>query len=256
MHHKKKTIVYFSTLVLILLMISSCNTDDTVDAINISNSTSLADAITNRATENGAVIACAASAADDANVVLVYFYLEAGATNVKFFETNRLDVDQNDYANYNVLDLTATALFEGTIYQFTRPFASEQWVIVTYELEGEIKISNPIRTKNISKPSVWNDAVTIDQQEVAMPKFTWADNAFGDNAIYFQVVSTIDNGFLSGTYTNENQFQYYNTSNVILNVTTTTPPNLTAGLPYKFTLMDVSEDNWVNAVVQKTFVVE
>lgn len=46
---------------------------------------------------------------------------------------------------------------------------------------------------------------------------------------------------------------YYNTSNVVLNITTQTPPSLIVGNNYNFTLMDVSEDNWVNLVIQKTF---
>ncbi len=29
--------------------------------------------------------------------------------------------------------------------------------------DGEIKLSNPIRTKHLSKPSIWNDVVNIDQ---------------------------------------------------------------------------------------------
>ncbi|MFK7748504.1 MAG: hypothetical protein AB8B65_08945, partial [Kordia sp.] len=98
--------------------------------------------------------------------------------------------------------------------------------------------------------------VIVNQETSIMPKFTWEDNANGDNAIYFQIVSTPNNGLLSGTYTFENQFQYYNISNVVLNITPENPLDLTINNSYKFTLMDVSEDNWVNTVIQDIFVAQ
>ncbi|WP_298520794.1 hypothetical protein [uncultured Kordia sp.] len=246
-------IIIYCTL---FFAIVSCQSDDTLAAINIQNTTKLSDMIANRTIETGAVIACAASDVNDDAVVHVFYYLEEGATNVRFFETNTTNVDKDDYTSYNELAINSTALFDGFIYQFTRPFAQDQWVIVTFELNGEVKISNPIRTKNNSKPTVWNDEVTINQQVSQMPRFMWEHNANGDNAIYFQVLSTIDYGLLSGTYTYENQFQYYDTSNVVLNITTETPLELTVNNSYKFTLMDVSEDNWVNTVIQSIFVAE
>ncbi|WP_430411595.1 hypothetical protein [Kordia sp.] len=247
-----KTIAY----TLLFFAIVACNSDDSATEINIINTANLSEVIANRTIETGAVIACAASDAGNSEVVNVYYYLEAGATNVQFFETNTVDVNKDDYSNYRRLDINETPLFEGFIQQFTRPFAIEQWVIVAYELDGEVKISNPIRIKNITKPTVWTTEVDITQETSKMPKFTWEHNTNGDNAIYFQILSTIDNGLLSGTYTFENQFQYYNTSNVVLNITPENPLELTIGNSYKFTLMDVSEDNWVNTVIQDIFIVQ
>ena len=48
-------------------------------------------------------------------------------------------------------------------------------------------------------------------------------------------------------------FQYYKLDNVVLNVTRETPPALQLGMNYGFTLMGVSEDNWVNLVIEKNF---
>jgi hypothetical protein len=227
-----------------------------VESTIVESTVKLSDLIENRVIETGAVIACAASDATNSDVVNVYYYLEEGATNIQLFETNTINVDKDDYTSYNELDINSTALFEGFIYQFTITFAQEKWVIVTFELDGEVKISNPIRTKNITKPTVWTDEVMIDQQVSKMPKFTWEDDANGDNAIYFQIISTVNNGLLSGTYTYENQFQYYDTSNVVLNISEENPPGLTIDNSYKFTLMDVSEDNWVNTVIQDIFVAQ
>ena len=120
-------------------------------------------------------------------------------------------------------------------------------------MDNEIKISNPIRTKHITKPSVWNDEITVDQTTPLMPVFNWEANAVGDNAIYFQIVSSIDNKLISGTYTLENRFQFYNTSNVVLNITEGIP-QLANATNYNFTLMDVSIDNWVNLItLNKSF---
>lgn len=245
-----------SVLLLTFSLLISCQSDDTSEAVNLVNTNALSGVIANRTIETGAVIACAASDINDATIVNVFYYLEEGATNIRFFETNTANVDKDDYANYQELDITSQPLFDGFIYQFTRPFAHEQWVIISFELDGEIKLSNPIRTKNVTKPTIWTEAVDINQEVSKMPKFMWEHNANGDNAIYFQIVSTVDNGLLSGTYTFENQFQYYDTSNVVLNITQENPLELTVDNSYKFTLMDVSEDNWVNTVIQSIFIAE
>jgi len=42
---------------------------------------------------------------------------------------------------------------------------------------------------------------------------------------------------------------------VVLNVTRETPPDLILDQSYGFTLMGVSDDNWVNTFVQTEFVV-
>ena len=42
----------------------------------------------------------------------------------------------------------------------------------------------------------------------------------------------------------------------MLNISEENPLELTVDNPYKFTLMDVSEDNWVNTVIQSIFIAE
>jgi hypothetical protein len=119
-----------------------------------------------------------------------------------------------------------------------------------------VKISNPIRIKNLTQPTLFSNQININQQQFGMPHFSWNVNSEVNNAIFFQVLSTIDYDLISGTYTFENYFQYYDTSNVVLNITDGVPPNLTIGQDYKFTIMDVSEDNWVNEVFMSQFTIE
>lgn len=236
-------------IILFLLVFMSCTSDDSV------NDNTLESYISNRTIEQGAVIACAASDANT-NEVLTFYYPEPGATNVRYYETENVEVSASDYSNYSQVVLTSAPFFNGYLGQFIRDLTTEKWIIVTFELNDEVKISNPIRTKQLSKSTVWTDAVTVNQSNTIMPIFTWEDNAEGDNAIYFQVVSNSENDLLSGTYTNDNQFQYYNTENVVLNITRETPPNLIIDDLYNFTLMDVSLDNWVNLVIQNSFITE
>lgn len=233
-----------------LLTIFSC-AEDNDDDIN----KTLAHYIEGKTIELGGVIACAASD-ETSGDVLTFYYPEEGATNIYFYQTESVDVDSNDFLNYSRVSLISTPFFNGYLGRFTQVAPKEKWIIITFELEGEIKISNPIRSKQITKPTVWSDDITINQNESGMPKFNWTDNAVGDNAIYFQVLSDDQNNLLSGTYTFDNFFQYYDTENVVLNITTQPPPNLIINSNYNFTLMDVSEDNWVNWVVQKSFKVE
>jgi len=238
----------YITLVLIVL---SCKDDD-----SFVNDMQLNSYVLNRAIEKGAVIACAGSDLNT-NDVSVFFYPEEGSSTIKLYETNTTEVDKNDYANYSKVTAETTPLFNGYLQKFDRKLTNEKWVIVTFELDGEIKLSNPIRTKQLSKLSIWSDNVMIDQSVSTMPNFSWINNEFGDNAIYFQVVSDAQNNLISGTYTFENQFQYYNTSNVVLNITRETPPALLVGTSYNFTLMDVSEDNWVNLfILNKNFIAQ
>lgn len=231
------------------LVILSCH-DTTENVVE-----SLETYIANNTFETGAVIACAASEANTNNIS-TFFYPEPGASNVKFFETEHLDLAHEDYTNYKEVFIASEPFFNGHLRRFTQASENEKWVIITFELDGDIKISNPIRIKHLSKPTVWTENVSINQDGSRMPVFTWEDNAAGDNAIYFQVVSDAQNNLLSGTYTFENTFQYYNLSNVVLNVTTEPPPNLIGNTTYNFTLMDVSLDNWVNLLITKSFKVE
>ncbi len=209
----------------------------------------------NKKIELGAVIACSAS--NDQGEVLTFFYPEANSSNPRLYQMKNEKVKKEDFTNYTRVFETPAPIFNGYLRHYTQKLSLEKWMIVTYELDGEVRISNPIRSKQLSKATIWHDKVTIDQTVSGMPEFSWEDNAYGDNAIYFQVVSDANDNLLSGTYTNDNYYQYYITSNIILNITTLEPPNLMLGKTYKFTLMDVSEDNWVNAIIfNKNFTAE
>ncbi|NRD21753.1 hypothetical protein HNV10_00775 [Winogradskyella litoriviva] len=240
--------------IVVALLLSACTSDDT-DTL-IENSNTLTNYLQDRSVENGAVIACAGNTEDDTVSVEIFFYPEEDATNYRLYETSSTDVDSNDFLNYNRIFLNDAPVFNGYLRKFTGEFTTERWFIVSFEKDNEIKLSNPIRLKNESQPTLFANAISINQQLSQMPLFNWNVNSEMNNAIFFQVLSTINNDLISGTYTYENQFQYYDTSNVILNITNGTPPDLVLGDDYKMTIMDVSVDNWINEIFVSQFTVE
>lgn len=202
------------------------------------------------------VIACAASN-EDPNTVSIFLYPRPGVTNVNFFQTKNTAVDKNDFSGYALGTGELQDVFNGFLLKYEVIPEQEQWIIVSFEEEGFLHVSNPIRIKHRSKPTEYLDEnLTVDNGST-MPIFTWQDGTFEDSAIYFHVVSDADNNPFSGTYTFDQNFQYYNESNVVLNITEVVPPpDLQFNTEYNFTLLAVSEDNWVNLFAETPFTIE
>ena len=204
----------------------------------------------------GEVIACAASAEGSTSISYIFYYPEAGATEIRYYEADSLSVDKINFSKYRRKTLAITDVFGGKLKRFTRSNSVENWCIVTYVLECKLHKSNPIRLKNKTKPTLWTHEVNIEFMEVLHPKFTWSDIENNDSAIYFQVISEKEEDkFISGTYTFDKFFKYFDTTNIVLNINVPAiPKELVKGTEYLFTMMAVSEDNWVNFIIQETFI--
>ncbi len=237
-------------LVVLVGVVFGCQNDDTPIQDD-----SLATLVANYDTKIDNVIACAATSLVATDQIEAFVYPRPGVTDLRYFETDSITVDKNDYQNYTQIPLEASAVFNGHLQKFTRQLTQEKWVIITFLEAGVLQLSNPIRLKHNTRPTEFSTAVTIDQQQPTMPRFEWQDGIYQDNTIYFQVLSNANNDLLSGTYTLDTHFQYYKTANVVLNVTESTPPALVNGSDYGFTLMGVSEDNWVNLWIEKSFTI-
>ncbi len=199
------------------------------------------------------VIACAANNVED-GLVSVFLYPREGVTNIQYFETDTYDLDKNDLSKYTRLNAPLVDAFGGTLLKFQTSAVSERWGIVSFEEAGKIHLSNPIRLKQQTKPTEYlQENVSIDQSLEGMPVFSWEDGIYEDTKIYFQVVSDAAENLLSGTYTFERNFQYYKLENVVLNITDGEPAELQKGASYRFTLLAVSEDNWVNLFSEIAF---
>ncbi len=235
-----------------ILLFNSCSENET-----IAEPENLQEYITiNNGKELDEVIACAASKNDNTSVSYVFYYPITGATNIQYFEAESSLVDKENFELYTPVSLEKQDVFNGYLERFIRNGTSETWCIVTFETEGKLHVSNPIKLKNTTKPTEWTSAVTVNSDSSLMPEFIWEDGSIAENEIYFQVVSTLENDLITGTYTYDKWFQFYKLENVVLNITTVTTPVLNNNDSYNFTMMGVSEDNWVNLVLQKTFIAE
>lgn len=233
---------YSLCLFFLAILLLSCSSNDTITPLTETN---LEAFLVNREFVLDNVIACAASN-EDPSVTSVFVYPREGVTNINYYQTGSLDFDKNDFSAYTLGEGDLIDVFNGFLLKYEISPEQEQWVIVTFEEDGVVHISNPIRLKQISKPTEYLPQNVTVASNTTMPIFEWEDGVFDDTVIYFQAVTTANNDLLSGTYTFDKRFQYYNLDNVVLNITEEEPPNLEIGLDYGFTLLAVSEDNWVN----------
>ncbi|WP_439128182.1 hypothetical protein [Polaribacter sp.] len=200
------------------------------------------------------VLAYAANAAGNINLTYIFYYPEVGATDIRYYELTDPTLDKDNFANYRRQSLASAAVFGGKLARFARSSSIESWCLVTFVKEGVLHLSDPINIKNISKSTEYSNEVAINYKTITAPNFTWSDGNIKENAIYFQVISDEENNFISGTYTEEKFFQFYDTSNVTLNINTTKPEALIEDEIYNFTLMGISDDNWVNLIIEKQFI--
>lgn len=207
------------------------------------------------------LIACAASDQNRvqgslSDSVSIFFLPTSETLEFRYFETENAELDPHDHSLYQEIALDHLPVFGGYLRRFTRQVTTEKkWCIVTYQRGDSLFYSNPILLKSPDLNTEFNsDLLTIDQKETLRPQFSWQDGLVDENVIYFQVISDAEDNLISGTYTIEQSFQFYDLSNVVLNINDVTPPpTLTENEIYYFTLMAVSIDNWVNLIIRVPF---
>lgn len=209
------------------------------------------------------LIACAAGGeffpADvSETMVYIFFYPQAIAYDFKYFETDNANVNENDLGNYTEMQLPERSVFNGYLRRFERVNPSQdRWAIITYRLHDTLWRCQPIKLKGESNPTIVDhEIVEIDVSVDLKPTFSWTDEA-ENNAIYFQVISDLDGNLLTGTYTFDTDFSFYQPEEFAPNITDEElEPVLVSGESYLFTLMGVGEDNWVNLISEMEFVAE
>ncbi|WP_442265082.1 hypothetical protein ACSIGC_12125 [Tenacibaculum sp. ZS6-P6] len=240
-------------ILIVLILLFSCSKDE--------KSTNLSDTILSDFLQNHSnkvldeVIACAGSSNNE-DIVLVYYFPEEGSFDFKYYETESINVNPDDFSNYKLKILPIEGVFGNKLSAFKRNELQDAWGIVTYQTEGKIHKSNPIRIKHTQQATVYNSDVTIDTSVRLSPEFRWNESELKNDAIYFQVLLEQNSIFVSGTYTFDRFFRYYDTSNVVLTINPTTPPKLEIANDYQFIVLGVSLDNWVNSYSYKNFTAE
>ena len=203
--------------------------------------------------ERGDAVAFGTSANGITNTSYVYFYPVEGATNFQLFETGSLDKVPTNLSNYNLRDLEIEDAFGGRLKRFVRTDRDDVHCIITYQANGVFYQSAPIEIKNRRVGTSYTSILTIDQTQSLMPLFSWTHG--GVNMTFHQVVSDVDNNFLSGTFTSERQYRYGDNSNVIKSVDEVMP-DLILNDDYNFTLFAIDQDRWVDRVIEKPFTVQ
>lgn len=246
----------FIILSFVLLVFFSCKKEEgtilqdriLADYIELNDSLELAD-----------LIACAGGKANGLSGMSnsptsVFFYPIAGATDFKYFEAENI-ADSLDFSKYILKDLNDEPVFNGYLWKFNNDsFAEERMGIVTYKTDGKLHVCTPIRLKTNVKPTEVNADLANITTNGVNPRFDWQDGSIPENVIYFQVISDSEGNLISGTYTFEQNFTFYDLDNVVLNITDPAiTPSLAPNQNYNFTMMGVSEDNWVNLLIEKEF---
>lgn len=242
-------------LLFAVLLIISCNKEPALDEGILADYMEL-----NMLLEQGSsIVACAGgnengflgSTVEPTDVI---FYPIEGATDFRYYEAENV-ADSIDFTKYVAKPLDNEPLFNGYLWKFNNPpFSGEKMGIVTYRTPGKIHMCNPIRLKTNDKPTEVNASLIDVTENGVTPSFSWSNGSIDENFIYFHVISDLDNNLISGTYTVDQQFTFYDLSNVVFNITdTTSTPSLAPNTTYKFSMMGVSEDNWVNLFAEKEF---
>lgn len=236
--------------------IFACNDDDSVSL----NNDILSDYIeANNDLEMSDLIACAAGKENGlfnipTEPTSVFFYPIEGATDFRYFEAENV-ADSLDFSKYEAKELSSEPIFNGYLWKFNNTdFDGERIGVVTYKTAGKLHVCTPIRLKTNDKPTEINANLLTVTDNGVNPIFAWEDGLIDENVIYFQVISDMDGNLISGTYTIDKQFAFYDLDNVVLNITDPDlMPMLEPNQEYKFTMMGVSEDNWVNLLIEKVF---
>ncbi len=240
-----------ATLALFLL---SCSDDIHFDESNLADYIEL-----NSSLESANLVACAGGRENgllgsSTEPTDVLFYPIEGATDFRYFEAENV-ADSADFSKYIEKKLDSEPVFNGYLWKFNnKPFTGDRMGVVTYKTPGKIHTCTPIRQKTELKPTEVNSGLLEIHENGVTPSFTWNDGLINENVIYFHVMSDSENNFISGTYTFEKEFTFYDLSNVVFNITdTTTAPILEPNKEYKFSVFGVSEDNWINVFMEKEF---
>jgi len=189
--------------------------------------------------------------------VLSYSYFLEGEF-LYFHSTDRVAAssDLSHYAYRRPLGArnVANGFFE--VLPMVQPAAGTfERMIVARVIGPKIYLSNVIFIKGEDTlTATLRGALAVENASSGNPGFSWP-TAPGDNVIYFQLLTNGNDRVVSGTYTTEPGFTYYQTDNVVLNVSPGTPPaSLPASNgPYRMTVMGVGANNWVNFIRDTEF---
>lgn len=204
------------------------------------------------------LIACAAGNLDafmgnSDRPIRIFFYNVDGASSATLYVKSN-EGEKEEYRYYSRVDEAAETLFNGRMGFFSvSNNLAGKWVIVSYTSESNYHVSDPILLRADTHPTVDISNKIVFEGDSLQPEFNWHADPVKGNVIYFSLISNSADDFVSGVYTTEKNWNFYDVSNVVLNVTPTSNPTLNAQESYVYTNMGVGKDNWVRTFGTKLF---
>lgn len=243
-------------IVLVLVSTFNCVKDESVPIV-FTRTTFLNLDVSDEIYQRDAVYAFGASNNEDDDVTDIFVVFEENAEDFKFYETGVADVNPNDLSNYLFKEFQPSIILDNGLLQYKRRSDDPQWIIVTYRIDGIIKLSSPILVKSNTQPTVYSNTIDVSQDSSLNPTFNWEAIATENHTFFFESMHRIaDEELLSLTFTDDSNFTYFDLSNVTLNLSQLTPPELEFGNNYRFEVMQIDLDNWVNTMYQADFIIE
>lgn len=251
--------IYYFLFILIASSFIACSSDDEVIEAEPLTLQEYVDVSTHQSISRELYACAAGNSTEFLNdmdfPISVFFYPFAGATDYQYFESSDNTIDTTNFSSYVQQNLEGKSVFNGALHRFLNPgFDNERFGIITYRVNDVLHISEAIRLQPNTAPTlnVFNE-INI-QSDNTTPYFEWTDGTVTSNDIYFSVVTDVSNNMITGLYTYDQFWQFYDLSNVVLNVTDdSTTPQLSPNTEYKYVLMGVDNENWVHTFAEKPF---
>ncbi|GAB5417939.1 MAG: hypothetical protein Crog4KO_23130 [Crocinitomicaceae bacterium] len=177
--------------------------------------------------------------------ISVFFYNVDDASSAMLYVKSE-EGGKDEFCYYSRAEEIPESMFNGRMGRFSVSTEyNGKWVIVVYNTGDTYNVSDPIFIRADTHPTVDISSKIITQGSGSQPQFNWLSDFVKGNVIYFSLISNANNDFVSGVYTKEKYWNFYDLSNVVLNVTPTMNPTLDTQESYTYTNMGVGEDNWV-----------
>jgi hypothetical protein len=188
--------------------------------------------------------------------ISIFFYPIGNPEEFKYFESNKYTTNLNDLTIFFEKPLELRSEFNGYLMRFLHTGIDfPRWGRITYKKNGMIYISSPVSVNSLTDSSEYFPGVAdIDLSVPGSPFFSWERDTIAGTSSYFEIVSDLSGNLISGTFTNDKHFRFYDLSNVILNIHDVSPPPiLSPGTTYRFTVMGIGHDYWVQMVYDTIF---
>jgi hypothetical protein len=190
--------------------------------------------------------------------ISVFYLPPENSTEYKYFESDKYNINVNDLTTFYEKKLESIAEFSGSFIRFLHPSLDfPRWARISCKKNGQILISNAFMINTMSDSTKYCPGLlAFDFDRPTQPLFSWYNDTIPGTSMYLQLLSGADQEIISGTFTTDHYFQFYDLSNVIRNIHDVTPlPVLTKGQICTFTLMGLGPDYWVEMMSDTTFMI-